>query len=458
MSSYYTTVTINDQEWAEIQRKVTDTNTYVMRKQEEAARIRSEIQKREQELNRMREQANTTVNNAVSALQNGFKAAADSIIAQSCDSVQAQVQGFNDAVAGLRKDIAATSMRTAEASVLVANISQKYAEVVDTLVKQKADSAASAGVYLENISSLNKQIQDLNPQIFDPRGYSEVENIILNARGNIEAGRYQSALGMAQFGILKASALLTKLILANSAHEKELTETTHLAYDLKTEFDCLDSSTDGGIEFEIDGEQYEYDFDIDHWSEGRFRQLLTKFEEVYKQIKDARDVPVPAEQLADMKSVVQDLSQRLKKCDVAARTEMVGSLKAQETAARLCESLMENDWELGEYGFDQGDNRNPYTMIYQNDVGNKISIVVAPGAQADKPNIFLEAFAGDESHADIVKKNVLASLPNEGLCGDTPTQRLNDCQNNKDANTFIRNTLSRTASVNSQRRKKSFGA
>jgi hypothetical protein len=95
-------------------------------------------------------------------------------------------------------------------------------------------------------------------------------------------------------------------------------------------------------------------------------------------------------------------------------------------------------------------------MAYKDASGNSISVVVSPGSSAEKPNIFLEAFAEEESHADIVKKNIQATLPQEGICVEQ-TQVLHDCQNNPDGNTFILNTLPKAAAMNEQRRKKSFG-
>lgn len=456
MSSYYTTVTINDKEWEEIKRKVSDTEIYVTRKREEAARLRDEIKRREQELKEMREQSEKTISSAITLLQGGFDKAVNGLFTESRESLRRQALSTGNELASLKDDIRTTAANTSVASARVAQISQGFAEVMDALVKREKDNAKGAQVYLENISSLLVQIEALHPETFEPRVYAEVKEIINSAKVNIESGRYQASLINTQSGLLKASALLTRLIIANEAFDTEITVAAEIADSLKARFDQLDSRMDGGIEFEIDGNKYEYDYDIDHWSEGRFTRLRNAFDAAYKRLQAAKEARTSVAQIAELKKTFEELGDCLERCDTAARAEMLGSLRAQETAARLCDSLCDNDWELDEHGFDGDDDRNPYKMTYKDGAGNCISVVVSPGASVEKPSIYLEAFAEEEAQADIVKRNVQATLPQEGLNVEQ-SQQLHDCQNNTDGNTFIRNTLPKAAIMNEQRRKKNFG-
>jgi hypothetical protein len=456
MSSYVSTITIDDNEWMEIQRKVCDTEIYVARKNEEANRLREEIHKREEELKELRAQSEKTVNSAIALLQGGFNKAVNGLFIESRESLRQQAITTESEISALKNDIKATAADTVIASNRVSKISQGFATVMDALVKQEKELAQSAKVYLQNISSLYEQIKTLHPEAFDPRGYMEVKEIISSARANIAAGRFQSSLINTQHGLLKASALLTRLIISNEKYGGEVAAASELANELKARFDQFDSSMDGGIEFEIDGEKYEYDYDINHWSEGRFEQLRAAFEAANKQLQDAKEKRVSVAQIETLKKTFEDLGKRLDRCDAAARAELLGSCKAQETAARLFDSLSDNNWELGEYGFDEDDDRKPYKMTYKDAAGNSISIVVSPGASAEKPTIFLEAFAEEESHAEIVKKNIQATLPQQGIHIEQ-TQQLHDCQNNPNGNSFIENTLPKATVLNEQRRRKSFG-
>ncbi len=456
MSSYYSTVSISEREWMDIQRKVSDTEIYVARKREEAARLRNEIKKREQELKDMREQAEKTVSSAITLLQGGFSRAVNSLFTETRESLRQQAQTTGSELLALKDDIRATAANTAAASARVAQISQGFAEVMDALVKQEKDNAKSAQVYFENITSLFDQINSLHPEAFEPRAYFELKEIIRSTKANIDSGRYQASLINTQSGLLKASSLLTRLIIANEAFNEEIASATELADALKARFDHFDPSMDGGIEFEIDGEKYEYDYDIDHWSEGRFSELRSAFEDAYRQLQDAKAARAPVEQIKVLKRTFEELGIRLDRCDAAARAEMLGSERALETAARLCDSLTDNNWELDEHGFDGDDDRKPYKMILKDAIGNSVSVVVSPGVSSERPTIFLEAFAEEESHADIIKNNIQATLPQQGLCVEQ-TQQLNDCQNNSDGNTFIQNTLKNANAMNHQRRVRSFG-
>lgn len=453
MSSYVSTVSISDQEWNEIQRKISDTNAYIIRKSEEANRIRSEIARREQEIKTIREQAERTTNDSIGILREGVEFAVSRMNKDMHKAMDIQITGLDTDIENLNQNLIDIAKETNVAAAHVSSISQKYTEVVGALIGQEKDSEVAANIYIQNMSIIYGQLQNLNPDVYEPGAYSEVMRIMEDTALNIKEGRFQAALATSQFGILKASSLLTKLIVTNDIVKQEMDEALQLANVLKGEFDKFDSEVDGGIEFTIDDEVYEYDYDIDHWSDGRFSKLRREFDGIYHIIMGAKDRPIPLQQITDTKKKLKTLEKSLKQCDEAARKEMSGSIRAQETAARVCDSLMDL-WKLDEHGFAEGDNRNPYTMIYHNP-GGSISIAVSPGMDADTPNVFIEAFAEDEVHADIIKQDALSSLSSEGLCV-TDTRKSNDCSDNKDEQAFLKNTIKKAAILNEQRKKKNF--
>ena len=455
MSSYVSTVTINDKEWMEIQRKVSDTEIYLTRKREETLRLRDEIQRRERELREMQEQSKRTVDSAITMLQGSFDKSVHDLPATIRVSLRQQAQATDGELAALKNDIRATAAKTSIASARISKISQGVADILGTLVKQEKDGEKGARVYLDHITSLLEQIERLHPDSFEPRAYMEVIQIVNSAKSNIDAGRYQSSLINVQAGLLKASALLTCLILANASFNESISGTAELADSLKARFDRFDSRMDGSIAFEIDGEKYEFDYDIDHWSEGRFAQLRKAFQTAYEQLQNAKEKRISADKIDALKKTFEELGKRLDRCDASARAEMLGSHRAQETAARLCDRMPE-DWQLDKFGFEEEDDRNPYRMLISTPSGAKIPIVISSGASAEKPSVFLEAYAGDEARSEILKKNILATIPMEGLRVEQ-TKHLPDCQSNPNGNAFLQNTLPKAMALNKQRRQKSFG-
>ena len=112
MSSYVSTVTISDQEWMNIQRKISDTEIYVVRKREEAERLRAEANKRELELQEMREATNKAVDSAFQMLQGTYtQSLLDLGNEMRCD-VQRMADSFNGQIEALRNEVSENSRLT----------------------------------------------------------------------------------------------------------------------------------------------------------------------------------------------------------------------------------------------------------------------------------------------------------------------------------------------------------
>ena len=456
MSSYYNEIYVNDEEWKNIQQKVCDTDAYIARKKEEAERLKRAIEDREAELRKLKIQTEKTLSSSISMIQGEFENAINNIGSDSRSSIEEQQNSFHQEVSELKKDIESTSMNTAKAARNAEKISAQLSEVISHSAKKNADNESTAIAFLEYLNKLNDKIKELNPLVFDAKTFSEFSQILEMVNENIRVKRFETAIANAQNNIPKGTKLLTDLILKNGQYNDELLKTVEIADTLKAEFDRFDTAMDGAVKFEIDGKEYEFDFDINHWSEGRFEQLRNEFQAQYKLLMDVKHQPVSLESLTVLKNNFSTLSEALNQCDIAAREEMVGSLKAQETAARICECI-QDQWDLKEFGFNDDDDRKPYTMTYRDHAGNTISFVIAPSMQAEAPSIYLEAFADEESHSEIIKKDVQLKLPSKGL-HVTKEEHLNDCNDNTDSNSFIKKSLSKAISVNKKRREKSFGS
>lgn len=455
MSSYVSTVTINDAEWAEIQRCVADTNTYVARQKDKARRIREEADRRERDLIKLQTELKVQATNAATSLKTTFNKSLEELARTSHDVSKKQADTFDVGISELRDEISATRRKTVAASQKIGHLSDEYTKLISELVSRSDGAVGKVQTYLESIHQIVEQISSMNPAVFEPDKYNEIVQLITSAETNLKNGSYEAALITAQNGSAKANHLLVELIADNDIYDKELVDATEQANELKTRFDLLAPEMHGAISFDLDGETVEYEYDINHWSEGRFEQLRTTFTNCFNQLQQMCKNKTPIKQLEALRAELANIDTQLTKCDIGARQELLGSLKAQEISARLCDSLMDNDWSLEEHGFEQADDRNPYTMTYKDGAGNSISIIVSPGDTAEKPNIFLEAFTEEESHSDIIKRNVQATLADEGISIEQ-TKRLSDCQSHANGDAFIRHTLSGAKETNKQRRQKSF--
>ena len=102
MSSYVSTINIDDREWRDIQQKICDTNVYVARKREEANRLREEIRRREQELNELRRQTEKSIDSAVNLLQGGFHKAINNLSADAGAAIRQRSQSVSGEISALR--------------------------------------------------------------------------------------------------------------------------------------------------------------------------------------------------------------------------------------------------------------------------------------------------------------------------------------------------------------------
>ncbi len=455
MSSYVSTVTIDDAEWAELQRCVADTNTYVARQREKARRIQEEADRREQALIQLQAQLTSQAEIAANSLTATFNRSLENLARTAHSDSKLQSEAFETGVAELREQIESTREKTVAASQKIGHLSDEYTRLISELVSRSSGAKAKARAYLESIRQLSQQISTLDPSIFEPNKYAEVMQLITSTEANLNSGSYEAALITVQNGTAKASRLLVELIADQDIFEKELVDVTGHANALKTRFDLLSPEMQGAISFDLDGEEIEYEYDINHWSEGRFEELRIRFNRCFEQVEAVGRKKGSVKLLESLRIELAEIDALLTKCDVSARQELLGSLKAQEISARLCDSLMDNNWSLEKHGFEQADDRNPYTMTYKDGAGNSISIIVSPSASAEKPTIFLEAFTEEDAHADIIKKNVHSTLAEEGIAIEQ-TKQLSDCQTHADGDAFVRHTVTRAKEVNRQRRQKSF--
>lgn len=452
MSSHVTTVTISDQEWMEIQRCISDTTIYEARRREEIQRLQDQIREREKELENMRTQTNAVVESTVKMLEGEFAAALQSVKAETTEAVSSGTTGFKREMADLRQTIANTAAETSRLNASANALAQKFTEAKRALLDQIGDAQLRANKYLESLNSMLGRIKALSPEVFEPKTLGELELTIQSAQDNQSLP--QSALIAAQNGIAKASGLLTRLIVANDTFDRELLKLTGQGDALKAKFDLLD--LEGDIAFEIAGEQIKCEYDVDHWSHGRFSALKKEFEQTYRRLQEAKERKTPLESLRQIEAELDRRARQLEECDMNARKERIGSLNAHEMAERLKAGLESNGWRLEEISYEEDDDRNPLALVFKDGFGNTIPVVIAPGEEDENPVVTLEGFKEDGTSSDVIKRNAQAQLKSEGVDIVGKPVKLDDCKDNPDTDSFKKNTLRRATEQAKRRRKKRF--
>lgn len=455
MSSYVSTISINDQEWKDIQRKISDTEIYVARRNEEINRLKEERERRESEIRKLREETARVIDSAVKVIQGEYNSALNELEESSVLSIQQKSSTFQSEISELRNDVKLTAKITSDVADKVNRLSQEYSKSIQKVIGSKESASAQANSFLSHFNTLLDEIESLNPCSFDERQYYELKQMRESSKASYDAGNYQSVLIISQNAIAKASDLIASLIISNEMIDSKIAELNEKASKLKQEFDRFDPAVDGAISFELDEELIEYDYDINHWSDGSFGRLKERFDKLYNRLLEVQKTKTSIDELQELEKSVVSISRELTQCDVEARNELLGSLQAQETSGRLCDSLMNIGFELEKYGFEDDDDRNPYLTTYKDGSGNDVSIVVSPGQSACEPIVFLEAFTGDESHTEVLKKKIQASFSNEGIVIEKNRQ-LDDCHDNSDSNAFIKSTITKANATNRARRMKKF--
>ena len=461
MSSYRTTVAIDDKEWQQIQDCVRNTDIYVAAQKQRIKEIRQETARRVAENAKLREQTLKTVNNVAGILGSSFRTAITNLENLSMDTVRAKSNEFKQSVDSLRNDIRQTGKKTAQIKEQLGILSRQYGEVVNQVIGQEQNAAKRAQIMLGSLSEQMEQIEQLQPEVYEPEKYREIKEIIHAATVNIKAGNYEAALITSQVSVSKANELLTELIIDNDIYDSLLCSTLDDAEQAKLHFEELSTEMEGLISFDVEGETFKTEYDIEYWSDGRFGKLKEEFQNVYEQIQDAVKGKVSINKLTQLKNKAKELMQKLQRCDAAARNELIGSLWAEETAARLFDVYGQDGWSLISNGFEDDDPRKPYVMEIEDPTGIRVPFVISPSDRVEKPDIFFEAIEDDSEKAKIIKENARSLMEQAGIHIEQ-TGRQNDCHlnagnNDKDrSGSFVKRMLENQKKMRALRKDQSF--
>lgn len=435
MSSNHTR--ISNREWEAMRQNVSETNAYVIRRQEEARRIAQAAEQRRREIIVEQERNRQAVNQAINAMSNAYRNTLRTAGNRFASEVQTRGAEFDRQISSLQQDLRQASGQLDRADSRVDALARQYNEAFQALLAQTAQGKERAERIKEELDRFMEQIRALDPERFMPGEYASLAALQASVNANIAAGDFSAATIVSQNSILTASRMLTRLTIMNQAFEERLTQLRNVSVRVEQRLNELESE-DGVLS--VDGQDYEYD--IAYWSGGEFARIRQEYSRIYEQLESGRmnerDLEVVSQSLAR-------LEQQIEQCDQRARQEMVGSIFVEDTAVRLHNNLAGRGWNLEQAGHHADEAKNPYTLVYEDGNGSTVSIVVSSGQQADKPTYAIEVFSDDQVRASIIKEGVHASMASEGLQIEG-IERRDDCHLNPTPQAFIRNTVNEAMS------------
>lgn len=450
MSSYYTTVSCA--EWQRMREAIQAADSYVLRNNEEIARLKELEAQRKQELYRVQQENGRAIERALDVLNTAYRVATAETEERSLAHTTMQDSEFGTQLKDLRQQASKLSDQTKSALTLAENLAKRYSDAFSVLVAELPKDEARAKKILGELDALLERIRTLHPEIFAPAEYTSLETLRTALSANVASGDFQAAVIVSQNSILNASQLLTQLVVENEQYGIRAAEVEKDAEALQSRLDLI-SAKGGILSIELGEEQLEHDYDIRFWSSGRFDEIDAHTQEVAKQIKEAIQAPVGKRALDSLAQVITKLDLQLSSCDAKARNALAGAIAVEHAAQRLYSSLDERGWTLESSGRQDEDSRKPYAMTYEDRTGNTVSVIIASGDQPERPAFFYEAFAESEGMAAIVKDGVSAALQEEGFVSGEIVQQ-SDCVENTAPNAFIERTVQEVAQRVMEREKR----
>ena len=443
MSSSHTY--ISNREWEEMQERVAQTDSYVIRSQQETNRLYALAEQRRQEARRISDAARQNIETACAALTESYRQALSQASSRLTSDVDSSGRSFRGQLDGLRRQYAQANARLTGMNEDIAAIGRQYSDAMNAYWSQIADQKARAEAYIQELQRMIAQIQSLEPQLHTPAEFASLQTRLDFARSNIGAGVYQAALAGAQISINDAGCLLTRLTILQEQYISRTEELRESLQALGGRIDAL-ASPEGSIEFTLGGSECAVPYSIRDWSDGEFARIQAEYSRNYSELEH-----LPSSQIDSMQRRIGDLDRALTLCDTRARREFAGSLSVQDMAEQLQCRFENSGWQQVSADWTDGDERKPYSMIYRDGAGNDVSIVISPGEDPENPMLSFDVFSEQEEQADATRQELVAMLPELGMEAG-PIELRNDCHQNPTPENFLDRTVQEAQQRRAQRR------
>lgn len=448
MSSNYTIISCA--QWDRMQETIASADAYQVKSQEELARLRALEDAQRARLDRLTLEHQQAVAQSLEALAASCRAAQARLQGQARARMDGQAGQFAGQLEDLRRRAAQTEERAAALTEEADRLAEAYSGMIAPVLAGLGQGEARARATLEEADRLLGQIRALHPEALLPEEYAALEALRASIAANLEAGDFQAALAVSQGSVLRAGRLLTRLAVLNQRQEARTAVLRAQASELQLRAERL-ASPGGALAFELDGEAAELPYDISFWSHGAFDGIAGQIAALSARLQSP--APLGEEELRAAAGQLAQLGELLDRCDREARRELAGAAAVDHTVQRLYNGLNARGWTLTGSGRQDGDSRKPYSMTYDDGLGNTVSIVVAGGEDPETPSFFYEAFSPSEGMAAAVKADVGAALRAEGLIPGPVTER-DDCALNHSPGAFIARAEREAAQLSARRQER----
>jgi len=319
------------------------------------------------------------------------------------------------------------------------------------LANKEADKRKSAETLLAEIEDMLKGVAALNPEKYNAGGlFAQMTEQLTIAKNSCAQGLYEAAIGQANTRLTDIAALQQRLALENTLFNTLLAEAREATNYLRMDIAWL---TDGkpAHSFPHNKEIITLPYDIDHWTNGRFGDFCRELDEIERRLAAAESDPAMGlEQLEEIRVRLSSWSGDngyLHALDEEGKQRQISSIAVDEMTAHLYEALEEKGLRLVDSGRLNEDDRNGCSITYEDNVGNRIVLVVNPDKNDPSVTpIIFDVFANGEDNVDsentrAIENDIAATIGclqgEEVDHGKTVFKK--DCQQNPTPEAFVQN-------------------
>lgn len=399
------------------------------RKQESDRRLRTEKERMDREL-REAEQAATAdarllerrVQEETDRLLEGIDQVSYELraaVAQHVAQTRQEMDGLRSAVRAVEQQAVQMDGKIDQ---LESNMAQRFREMADAIAAERTRAQLyrnQFAVLVEQVSALHSR--ELLPGVLENQLTPTTD--FLDA--DMENGDYQAAIGLAQTKIPDAVEILQQLQQLNERFRQLSLEGQRLLEELGQQLAQLDEKEHNRYDLTMGEIEYEYNGDIQYWTNGLYSVAVENFDDVRQQYTQARD----AMNLEVMERALRHLEQvalQLEECRQVAQEEFRISAMVQNMVTEIHDALTRDAaWTLTESGFAGDDERRPYRLRYSDGAGCTATVVVLPNrevSQAGQPGdvqfvvgVHQEGSNPDPFRCQVLRNGLLARLKQEHI-------------------------------------------
>lgn len=423
----------------------------------EAARIRREAQDRERDITARYQSNMDSINRRINDIQTRHNRELNNVTADFRNRIVNQANEFRNQLDNQRVmyegEISTLETRMGQAigrlnvdmraiNNRVEGMSEEFNERFDSIARQITASENTkreyARVSLEELEHTLESIRGLEPERFAPGELTPLTEQLTMARRDYEGGQYEAALAITHVRLTDAGRLLSRLSILNNIFAQRLREVGQRASEVAVR---MGSFASNALEFEVSGQTYSMEYDVNHWSQGAFNRIGEELRPIQGLLDDVRNTDINLEGLEEIMVQLNDLDSRITACDSMAREELIRSFVVEDMAVQVHNTLTEQGWVHGNSGHNQNDEREPYRMVYEDGTGNSIALVINSGEKPEDATLHMEVYdvEQDEIFRSGIKQGVGRHLQENGI-NVMNVIRSDDCAQNPDVDSFLENT------------------